>query len=288
MNSMNLKKKVCIVTGSSSGIGKQTALELAKRGATVILICRNRSKGEQAQKYIIDESNNKNVDLIIADLSSLSDVKEAATTFKNKYNQLHILINNAGGVNAQNNITSEGIEYTFATNYLGPLLLTELLIDLLKSSAPSRIINVSSAAHVGGTINFDDLNNEKKYQPMPAYTQSKLAQIYYTYSLSNRLKGTNVTVNALHPGNVRSNFNNGLKGSNLMYYINSILYSLIGISTEQGAKNTVYVATASDLESTSGKYFSNKKQIKSSKKSYDSNIGDQLWEISKKLIQPYL
>jgi NAD(P)-dependent dehydrogenase (short-subunit alcohol dehydrogenase family) len=155
-----MQGRVCLVTGSSSGIGKVTARALASIGATVVMLCRNRAKGEAAQAEIRAESPNAQVDLLVADLSELSEVRRAAQEFKQHYPQLHVLINNAGGMNAERKITSEGLEATFATNYLAPFLLTELLLGVLQASAPARIINVSAPAHKIGKIDFMDLQGE--------------------------------------------------------------------------------------------------------------------------------
>jgi NAD(P)-dependent dehydrogenase (short-subunit alcohol dehydrogenase family) len=285
MTEISMQGKVCLVTGSSSGIGKVTARELARMGATVVMVCRNRAKGEAVQAEIKEVTGNAQVDLIVADLSSLAEVSRAANEFKQKYTQLHVLINNAGGVNAERKVTTDGLEYTFATNYLAPFLLTELLLDVLKASAPARIVNVSSMGHIGGTINFADLQGEQRYSPMKAYTQSKLAQIYHTYELADRLEGTGVTVNVLHPGMVASNFNDGLSG--FMHFMAAMFYSFAGIDVEKGAQTTLYLATSSEVEGVSGKYFSNSKETRSSKRSHDVAVRKRLWQVSEELIQPY-
>jgi NAD(P)-dependent dehydrogenase (short-subunit alcohol dehydrogenase family) len=288
MTTSNMQGNVCLVTGASGGIGKVTARELAKMGATVVLLCRNRAKGEAVQTEIKAISGNANVDLIVADLSSLTEVRRAADEFKQKYTQLHVLINNAGGINSEHKITADGLEYTFATNYLAPFLLTELLLDVLKASAPARIVNVSSVAHTHGKIDFADLQGAQRYSFTKAYGQSKLAQIYFTYELADRLRGTGVTVNALHPGPVSSNFNDGMKG--IAHIIGATIYALTGISVEEGAKTTLYVATSPEVEGVSGKYFSQSnggKQTPSSRLSYDPAIRHQLWEVSEELIRQH-
>jgi NAD(P)-dependent dehydrogenase (short-subunit alcohol dehydrogenase family) len=286
MATSNMQGKVCLVTGSSSGIGKVTARELAKMGATVVMVCRNRAKGEAAKAEIKEESSNDQVDLIVADLSELSQVRRVANEFKQQYSQLHVLINNAGGVNGEHKVTTDGLELTFATNYLAPFLLTEQLLDVLKASAPARIVNVSSNAHALGKIDFADLQGTRKYSSAKAYSQSKLAQIYFTYELADQLKGTGVTVNALHPGPVNSNFNNGMKG--FMHAIGVLFYLIMGIDAEKGAQTTLYVATSPEVEGVSGKYFSQSKQGKetpSSQRSYDVAIRRRLWEVSQELIR---
>jgi NAD(P)-dependent dehydrogenase (short-subunit alcohol dehydrogenase family) len=286
MATSNIQGKVCLVTGSSSGIGKVTARELANMGATVVMVCRNRAKGEAAQAEIKEESSNDQVDLIVADLSELSQIRRVANEFKQKYAQLHVLINNAGGVNNEHKVTTDGLEFTFATNYLAPFLLTQQLLDVLKASAPARIVNVSSMGHTLGTIDFADLQGARKYNAVKAYSQSKLAQISFTYELADQLKGTGVTVNALHPGAVNSNFNNGTKG--FLHVIGTLLYRIIGIDAEKGAQTTLYVATSPEVEGVSGKYFSQSKRGKetpSSQRSYDVAIRRRLWEVSQELIR---
>jgi NAD(P)-dependent dehydrogenase (short-subunit alcohol dehydrogenase family) len=279
----NMQGKVCLVTGSSSGIGNVTARELAKRGAIVVMVCRNRAKGEAVQADIKAVSGNEWVDLIVADLSSLTEVRRAASEFKQKYKHLHVLINNAGGINAERKVTPDGLEYTFATNYLAPFLLTELLLDELKTSAPARIINVSSVGHTRGKIDFADLQGAQRYSFAKAYGQSKLAQIYSTYELADRLKGTGVVVNVLHPGVVASNFNDGMKG--IAHAIGTLIYATIGINVERGAQTTLYLATSPEIEGVSGKYFINRKETPSSKLSYDLATRQRLWQVSEELIR---
>src|SRR5258708_3110986 len=183
MTETNLQGKIALVTGSTSGIGKVTARELARQGATVVLVGRNRAKGEATQAEIKQATGNENVDLLIADLSLLADVRRVASEFKQKYSQLHILINNAGGASSSRKLTSEGFEWTFATNYLAPFLLTELLLDILKASTSARVVNVSSMAHASGNIEFDNLQGEKSYGTMKNYGQAKLALVLSTYEL---------------------------------------------------------------------------------------------------------
>ncbi|GHO55714.1 SDR family oxidoreductase [Ktedonobacter robiniae] len=252
-------------------------------GAIVVMVCRNRAKGQAAQAEIKAESSNDQVDLIIADLSLLSEVRRAASSFKQKYTQLHVLIHNAGTINGERKVTPDGLEDTFATNYLAPFLLTELLLDVLKASAPARIVNVSSSGHTTGNIDFEDLQGVHRYSFMKAYTQSKLAQIYFTYELAAQLKGSGVTVNALHPGLVSSDFNKGTKG--LAHFIGEVVYFFRGITVEKGAQTTLYVATSLEVEGVSGKYFSQSKETPSSKLSYDLAIRQRLWQVSEELIQ---
>jgi NAD(P)-dependent dehydrogenase (short-subunit alcohol dehydrogenase family) len=279
----NMQGKVCLVTGCSAGIGKVTARELATMGATVVMVCRNRAKGEAAQAEIKEASGNDQVALIVADLSELSQVRRVANEFKKSYTQLHVLINNAGGIHSEHKVTSDGLEYTFATNYLAPFLLTHLLLDVLKASAPARIVNVSSAGHTQGKIDFADLQGSQRYSFTKAYGQSKLAQIYFTYELASQLEGTGVTVNALHPGMVASNFNDGMKG--MAHVIGGVIYFLAGITVEKGAQTTLYLAASPDVEGVSGKYFSDCKEVSSSRLSYDVTVRQRLWNVSEELIR---
>lgn len=283
MATNRMQGRVCLVTGSSSGIGKVTARALASMGATVVLLCRNRAKGEAVQAEIKAASSNTQVHLLVADLSELAEVRRAAQEFKQNYPQLHVLINNAGGMNAEREVTLEGLEATFVTNYLAPFLLTELLLDVLQASAPARIINVSAPAHKIGKIDFTNLQGEHRYNALKAYAQAKLAQIYFTYELAERLKGTGVTVNALDPGHVVTNFNSSTEG--LLHLIAEMIYRFDGISAEQGAQTSLYLATSPDVEGVSGKYFANCQQRPSSKRSYDVSVRQRLWNVSAALIQ---
>ena len=195
-----MKGRVCLITGANSGIGKATALELAGMGATLVIVARDKQKGENAMSEIRSDTGNNSIELLLADLSSLQSVRELAQQFQAKYYKLHVLINNAGLFNQRRHVTPDGYEATFAINYLAPFLLTNLLLDELRSSTPSRIVNVSSVGHYNGHINFDDINMEKNYGGWKAYQQSKLALVLFTRELAKKLQGTGVTVNSVHPG----------------------------------------------------------------------------------------
>lgn len=279
----NINGKVCLITGATAGIGKVTAKELARMGATVVMLCRNRAKGEAVKEEIEKTYRNARVDLIQADLCSLDDVRRAADEFRSKYSKLDVLVNNAGGVNHERKLTVDNLEATFEANYLSHFLLTILLLDVLKKSAPSRIINVSSMAHIQGRISFKDLQAARKYGWMSSYAQSKLAQIYFTYELADRLAGSGVTVNALHPGLVSSNFNNNTKG--IVHVISGLVYGIAGVSVEEGAQTTIYLATSPDVGGVSGKYFDKCKEKESSRLSRDRDVGRQLWEVSEEVIK---
>ncbi|XP_060655209.1 retinol dehydrogenase 13-like isoform X2 [Drosophila nasuta] len=276
--------KVVIVTGSNTGIGKETVLELARRGATVYMACRDKSRAEQARLEVIRETNNQNIFFRELDLASLDSVRKFVDEFKKEQSKLDILINNAGIMHCPRMLTKEGFEMQLGVNHMGHFLLTNLLLDLLKKSSPSRIVNVSSLAHVNGTINFDDLNSEKSYSPRKAYGQSKLANILFTRELAKRLEGTNVTVNALHPGVVETElirhvpiFNNPIFG-----FLISPLIWLIFKTPKNGAQTTLYAALDPDLNGVTGLYFSDCKPKEVSAAAKDANAAKRLWEESEK------
>jgi NAD(P)-dependent dehydrogenase (short-subunit alcohol dehydrogenase family) len=279
-----MQGKICLVTGANSGIGKATALGLAQLGATVVMVCRDRAKGEAAQSEVKTKSGNDSVNLLLADLSSQQSVRQLAQDFKQRYTQLHVLINNAGIYNFTRRETVDGLEMTFAVNVLAPFLLTNLLLDVIKASAPSRIINVSSDSHEAGYINPDDLQSKKSYRAMRTYGQSKLALVLITYELARRLQGTGVTVNCLHPGFVATNIAQG----NLPPVARTLakfILSFFGISPEEGAKTSIYLASSSDIEGVTGKYFVKSVPKQSTPNSYDESLQQRLWEESAKLVQ---
>jgi len=278
-----MQGKVCIVTGANSGIGKATALGLAQMGATVVMVCRDQTRGEEAQNEIKTKSGNDAVDLMLADLSSQESIRQFAENFQQHYKQLHVLINNAGVVNLSRRETGDGLEMIFAVNYLAPFLLTNLLLDRLKANAPARIVNVSSDSHQSGYIKMDDLQSEEKYRFMRAYGQSKLALVLFTYELSRRLQGAGVTANCLHPGFVATNIGqNGIGpvGRSII----KLIFSNFGISPEEGAKTSIYLASSPEIEGVTGKYFVKSIPIRSAPISYDETLQRQLWEESAKLV----
>ena len=278
--SVDLTGKTCLITGANSGIGKATALGLAKMGARLVIACRDREKGQAALAEIIAESGNKNVELMLTDMSSKDSVRKLANDFQANHRRLHILVNNAGVYLTKRITTADGLEATFATNLLGPFLLTSLLLNVLKASAPSRIVNVSSDAHHGSRMNFDDVQGEKKFSGWQAYGQSKLALILYTRELSKRLAGTGVTVNSVHPGVVRTHF---AKNNGGLLALGFRIIGVFFISPTASAKRVLYVATSPDLENVSGKYFTKMHEARSSKESYDDVSAERLWQMSEHL-----
>src|SRR6267378_891369 len=275
-----MEDNVVMITGANSGIGRAASLALAKMGATLVMVARNKERGEAARSEIIRKSQNNSVDLLLADLSSLESVRQLTTDFKKKYPKLDVLINNAGLFNQRRRVTADGYENTFATNYLASFLLTNLQLDLLKASAPSRIINVSSVGHYNGHINFDDLNLEEEYGGWKAYGQSKLALVLFTHELAKKLQGTGVTVNAVHPGTVATKIWSRPFGP--VGFIMA-LPKLFMTSPEKGAETIVYLASSSDAKGLNGEYLEKLKVKKSSDESYDEEIAQRLWDVSAKL-----
>ena len=278
---VNMNGKICLVTGATNGIGKATAQVLAQMGATVVIVGRNAPKTAQLVKEIRVATGNKNVDSLLADLSSTQEVRRLANEFKSKYSHLHVLINNAGGFFLRRQLSVNGIEMTFALNHLASFLLTNLLLDIITASAPARIINVSSDAHASGKIDFDNLQGERNYSPK-AYDNSKLANILFTMELARRLEGTGVTVNALHPGFVATGFakNNGKVFAALI----SIFTPLVARSPAKGAQTSIYLASSPSVEGITGKYFYDSHVIPAAPQATDMVVARKLWEVSAEMV----
>jgi len=276
-----LEGKEIVITGATDGIGRVTARELAKMGASVTIVARDAAKAQAVVKDLRTAAGHDRVGFVRADLSSQKSIRGAAETIKARLKRLDVLINNAGAMFSRRELSEDGIERTFALNHLGYFLLTNLLLDQLKASAPSRIINVASAAHAGAKINIGDLQGAKAYSGWRAYQQSKLANVYFTYELARRLAGSNVTVNALHPGFVASRFGNNNGGLSRVAF--SVAKTFFAISEVNGARTSVYLASSPDLEGVTGKYFDSRRQVKSSPVSYDEQKWRELWRASEKL-----
>ena len=277
-----MKGRVCIVTGSNSGIGKETALALAKMSATVVMVVRNQERGEKSRAEIVRQSGCSSMDLMICDMSSMDSIRRFAETFRNRYKRLDVLINNAGAVVSKRQVTSEGFERTLAVNYLGPFLLTHELLPLLKSSAPSRIINLSSGLYKSGKIDLDDLQSEKNYKGMRVYADVKLMVLMYTYELARRLESTRVTVNAVLPGFVATNL-----GKNSGSQLSSLMFKLMRpfqISAKKGAETSVYLASSSEVEGVTGKCFSKGKETTTSPTSINQKMQTRLWDATTKFL----
>ncbi|MHA1952958.1 MAG: SDR family oxidoreductase, partial [Candidatus Heimdallarchaeaceae archaeon] len=266
LNDFWIKGKICLITGANTGIGKETARQLAALGSKVIMVCRNQEKGKKAQEDIIRTTKNRNIELSICDLASLKDVKHFAEEFIKNHSELHVLINNAGVFSMKRILTKDGYESTFGVNYLAHFYLTGLLLPLLKKSSPSRIINLSSDIHKFYKIKLKDLMLEKRYNGQQAYSNSKTAMILFSYKLVRELGESEITVNALNPGHVETQ----MTTVGLPKWFMKIRDSIVKHQTpEEGARTSSYVASSDDLKNITGKYFYNCEEKKSGKITYD-------------------
>lgn len=275
--------RIVVITGANSGMGKATSIELAKTGAVIVMLCRSKERGEEALQNVRAISGNNSVELMLCDLGSIKSIKDFCVEFKKKYQQLNVLINNAGVILPGYHQTTDGYELHFGVNHLGHFLLTNELLDIIIASAPARIINVTSDAHKTGKIYFEDVNLKKNYTFWRAYAQSKLANIMFTYELSERLKGTGVTANCLHPGAVATNM--GINRDTGFGTLITRLLRPFFQTPEQGAETAIYLATSNDIEGVTGRYFYRKRSVPSSICSYDKAIAKKLWGLSKKLVE---
>jgi NAD(P)-dependent dehydrogenase (short-subunit alcohol dehydrogenase family) len=274
-----VRGKTCMITGATSGIGRSSAIELGKMGAKLVLVCRNRDRGEELMREI-QRGGNPDVDLMIANLESQAQIRKLAADFLATKKPLHVLMNNAGMFNMKRAVTSDGIEEVFAVNHLAYFMLTLLLLDRIKESAPARIINISSDLHQRAKMKFDDLGGERSYGGMSSYAQSKLGNVLFTYELARRLAGSGVTVNCVHPGAVATNLasNSGA--------IVGTAWKLAGAfmkSPDQGARTQVYLASSPEVEGVTGKYFIDAKEAASSAESHNLEVARRLWEVSAKM-----
>ncbi len=277
-----MSEKIALVTGATSGIGKETARVLARLNYHVVIGARSEDKAKRVVDELMRDTGNKNIEYIIADLSLMREVRKMAEEFKKRHDKLHLLINNAGAYFAKRKVTDEGNELTLALNHLAPFLLTNLLLDLLKKSAPARVVTVSSAAHdMVKDLDLDDIQSEKKYRGFQVYGKTKLMNILFTKELAKRLKGTGVTANCLHPGFVRTGFG---KNNSILHKIGMWLLSPFAISPKKSAEGVVYVATSPEIENISGEYFHNKKIKRPSRLALREDLAKRLWEISEKLV----
>ena len=273
--------KTILITGASAGIGLQSAIGLAKLGAEVVMVGRDEARTAQAAELVKSQTGNQSVSYLLADLSSLKDVRKLAQEFKDKYKKLDVLLNNAGAIFLTRKVSVDGYEMSLALNHLNYFLLTDLLLDMVKAGPSGRIVNVASRAHYRGHVNFDDLQSQHGYSGMQVYGTSKLMNVLFTYELARRLQGTNVTANCLHPGFVASNFatNNGWFVRIAMNFMGS------RISVEDGAKCSIYLASSPDVQGVSGKYFNyDMKETRSSDESYDEAEAKRLWDVSEQLV----
>jgi NAD(P)-dependent dehydrogenase (short-subunit alcohol dehydrogenase family) len=272
-----MQGKTCLITGATSGIGKETALGLARRGAHVAIVGRDADRTRAAAEWIRREAGAAQVAFLLADLSSQADVRRLAREFRDKYSRLDVLVNNAGAIFARRETTADRFERTWALNHLSYFLLTQELLELLKASAPARIVNVASTMHTSGVIDFGDLQGEKSYRGIRAYSQSKLANVLFTYALARRLEGTGVTANCLHPGGVATTFGQNTPGA-LKLLLRLARPFLI--TPEQGAATSIHLASSPDVEGASGRYFAKCRPARSSTASHDQALQERLWALS--------
>jgi NAD(P)-dependent dehydrogenase (short-subunit alcohol dehydrogenase family) len=272
-----LKDKICIVTGANTGIGKNTVLGLASTGASVILVCRDLDRGENAKKIIEEKTGNKSLYLYQADLSSQESIRELVATINTNFDSIDVLINNASLLSRNETFTQDGFEVQLAVNYLAYYLLTRLLLPQLKKRSPSRIINVASNAHFRAKLDLDYLEHHRSFSKPHIYSKTKLADILFTYELSRRLKSNKILVNALHPGVVATNMlADYFRIPRVLKYITRF----ISLSPAGGAQTSLYLATSAEVVGITGKYFVNKGMRKSSQQSYDKSVAKRLWDIS--------
>ncbi|MFL5531021.1 MAG: SDR family oxidoreductase [Gemmatimonadales bacterium] len=277
--SAEMTGRVCVITGASRGIGRASAEALASLGASLTLVCRQQVDGDKVANEIASR-HPAALDVVAADLSSQTDIQRAAAQIRKRHPAIHVLINNAGVFTRRRQLTFDGLEQQFAVNHLAYFLFTNLLLDCLKAAAPSRIINVSSGAHSGSHLDFADLQGERGYDGNRAYSQSKLANILFTYELVRRLRGTGVTANCLHPGVIATRLLADYMG---VPAAGDALARTFGAKPEKGAETIVYLASSQEVEGVTGKYFVNKRPVTSSRESNDEAAARRLWEVSERL-----
>lgn len=277
----DMRGKICVITGATSGIGKETARSLLSSGASLVLTSRDARKGEATRKELAESTKNGDIEILACDLSSLESVAGFCERFKQGHERLHVLINDAGTWEKRRSLSKDGIELTFATNFLAPFLMTNLLLPTLKGSAPARVISLSSDLHEG-VIDFDDIEGQNRFRPMNAYRQTKLALILFSRELARRLEGTGVTSNCLMPGFVRT----GLF-RNASPFTRGFV-KLITSSPTKGARTSIYLATSPEVEKVSGECFKRSMVVKTSEYSYDTKAAGRLWEVGTRYVGKWL
>ena len=278
-----MKSKVCLVTGASSGIGKSVAAGLAAMGAQVVMVSRDADRAERARQEIIASVRNAKVEVVLVDFASQQAVAEAADHFNNKFPRLDVLINNAGAHFSRRHETTEGVEMTFAINYLAHFLLTNRLADLLRKSAPCRVINVTGEYHRKGNIHFGNLNLKNSYSASKATCQAQLARVLFTYELARRTQTIGITANCVHPGAIATRILDNDPDASIF---KKLLYKLAMPALdppEKAAETILYLASAPELENVTGRYFINKSAVRSSEKSYHAELALHLWHVSRQL-----
>jgi retinol dehydrogenase 12 len=275
-----MRGRVVVVTGASSGIGAEAAVELARLGATVVPIGRDQIRLEEVAERARSASQSGTAAPLRADLGSLRQVRRLAGQLRERHPQIHVLVNNAGLVAGRRELTEDGIERTFAVNHLAPFLLTNLLLDTLRASAPARVVTTSSDAHRGGRIDLDDIRGERRWSSWSAYSNSKLANVLFTRALARRLEGSGVTANCLHPGVIRTRLG---RGTRLPIRLGWRLVSVFFASPRRGASTIVHLASSPEVAEVSGGYFVSSRQATPSKRALDDELAERLWKVSEEL-----
>jgi NAD(P)-dependent dehydrogenase (short-subunit alcohol dehydrogenase family) len=277
----SMKGKVILITGGTDGIGKEAAKQLAMMGGRIVIVGRNPEKTEDVLAELKSIAGNGEVSYLLADLSSQSEIRQLAQDFRDRFDRLDVLVNNAGSVFLRRRLSVDGIEMTFALNHLAYFLLTNLLLDLLKTNAPSRVVNVSSGSHLRGEMNFTDVNLSRGYFFQRAYGQSKLANVMYTFELASRLEGKEVTANCLHPGFVKTNM--GAHYNWIVRLLKPLIFRT-GIPVEDGAETLVYLASSPEVIGISGKYYYRMKPRDTNPLANDKDGQRRLWELSERMV----
>ncbi len=279
-----MAEQVVVITGANAGIGEATAVAVARMGATTVLACRNPAKAEEAAGRVQARSASDRVELVELDLADLDSVRRAAAELLERFDRLDVLVNNAGGLSTDRRVTRQGFEQTFGVNHLGPFLLTQLLLDRLRASAPSRVVNVSSLGHrYARGMRWDDLQLERGYNAWNAYAQSKLANILFTRALARRLPATEVTANACHPGSVRTELGRDGDTTGFIGLMSFTVLRPFYVSPTRGARTQIFLASAPEVEHKSGGYYVRCREHQPSREARDTASAEHLWEVSEQL-----
>jgi NAD(P)-dependent dehydrogenase (short-subunit alcohol dehydrogenase family) len=285
MDVADMTGKTVVITGGNSGIGLETAVALAQAGAKTVITARDRTRGEAAVADIRARSGRDDVDLVVFDLASIASIREGAAAILALCARIDVLVNNAGLVLSDRRETEDGFETTFGVNHLGPFVLTELLLERIKQSAPARIVNVASTAHKGARkgLDFDDLQSTRSYRGMQVYSKSKLANIYFTTELARRLEGSGVTVNCLHPGTVATGYGRDGDSSGVLAFGLKLIKPFI-LSPAKGARTSIFLASSPAVAGVTGQYFVKYKARKPSAAARDDEAAQRLWKRSEELV----